>query len=133
MREFFTKEWFPQCMAIGITWEQFWEMNPRIVNAHIEGHKLFIKEQNALYHLEGAYTVKALEATVGNMFKKKGVKAIEYPAKPFDLEGASNDSPDGMTEEEKRRKTELLFGKLRIMQANFELSKRQSTNTRGEE
>ena len=119
-------------MALGITWEQFWDMNPRIVNAHIEGHKLFVLEQNALFHLEGVYTVKALEATVGNMFKKKGAKAIEYPAKPFDLEGAS-ESPDGMTEEEKRRKTEMLFGKLRIMQANFELSKKVGTNTRGEE
>lgn len=123
-------------MAIGITWEQFWEMNPRIVNAHIEGHKLFVKEQNALYHLEGAYTKSALDATVGNMFKKKGAKAIEYPAQPFDLDGGSSespDSPDGMSEEEKKRKTQMLFASLRIMQANFELSKHNGTNTRGEE
>lgn len=119
-------------MALGITWEQFWDMNPRIVNAHIEGHKLFVQEQNALYHLEGAYTKSALDATVGNLFKKKGAKAIEYPAKPFDIEGEAETS-EGMTEEEKRRKTEMLFGKLRIMQANFELSKHNGTNTRGEE
>ena len=122
-------------MALGITWEQFWEMNPRIVNAHIEGHRLFVEEQNALYHLEGIYTRSALESTVGNMFKKKGAKAIEYLAKPIDLSGSSDDenSPDGLSEEEKKRRTELLFGKLRIMQANFELSKLQGTNTRGEE
>lgn len=121
-------------MALGITWEQFWEMNPRIVNAHIEGHKLFIQEQNALYHLEGVYTKCALDATVGNMFKKKGAKAIEYPAKPFDFnDDSSESSPEGtngMSEEEKKRKTQMLFASLRIMQANFELSKH---NTRGEE
>lgn len=124
-------------MAIGITWEQFWEMNPRIVNAHIKGHKLFVQEQNALYHLEGIYTKFALDATVGNLFKKKGAKAVEYPDKPIELFSATQTDEDGnntgaLTEAEKKRRTEALFGQLRLMQANFELSKMNS-NTRGEE
>ena len=139
MRELYTKAWFPYCNAMGISWEQFWDMNPRIINAHKEGFKLKRQEENAMLYLGGAYTKAALEATVGNMFKKKGKQPFEYPSTPYPLFGETYDteqeqiegSDNIMTEAEKKKRTERLFGMLRLMQANFELSK--SANTRESE
>lgn len=112
-------------------------MTPRMINAHKQGYKLKAQEQNAMYHLEGIYTREALLATVGNMFKKKGAKAYEYPEKPFEIGGNTETDDQGintgaLTEAEKKRRTEALFGQLRLMQANFELSKLNS-NTRDDE
>lgn len=126
MRELYTKEWFPYCNVMGISWCQFWDMNPRIVNAHKQGFKLKKEEQNAFAYIQGVYVRDALASTVGNMMKKKGAKAIEYPSQPYDLykEDVSSDTGEnGMTEAEKRKKTEEIFGVLSVMKANFDISK----------
>lgn len=111
-------------------------MTPRIIDAYKKAFKLKKEEQNAFAYIQGIYFRDALASTVGNMFKKKGAKAIEYPSKPYDLnagaEEESGEQDGGMSEAEKRKKTEALFGMLRLMQANFEIAK-QAENTRGEE
>ena len=121
---------------MGITWAEFWDMTPAIIEAHKAAFKIKKEEENTFAYLQGIYVRDALAATVGNMFKKKGAKAIEYPSEPYDLYSQSSnnsgESDGGMSEDEKRRKTEALFGMLRLMQANFEISK-QAEHTRGDE
>lgn len=111
-------------------------MTPRIIEAHKTAFRLKKDEQNAFAYIQGIYVRDALASTVGNMFKKKGAKAIEYPSEPYNLhanvENESGESDGGMSLEEKKKKTEALFGMLRLMQANFEISK-QAENTRGDE
>lgn len=122
---------------MGITWTEFWDMTPAVIEAYKAGYKLKKEEQNVFAYLQGVYVRDALASTVGNMFKKKGAKATEYPSEPYKLydnqtTGNHGESDGGMSEEEKRKKTEALFGMLRLMQANFEISK-QAGNTRGDE
>lgn len=121
---------------MGISWSEFWDMTPAIIDAHKKAFKIKKEEQNAFAYIQGIYVRDALASTVGNMFKKKGAKAIEYPSQPYDLyakaEEQGGESDGGMSEAEKRKKTEALFGMLRLMQANFEISK-QAENTRGGE
>ena len=122
---------------MGITWEEFWDMTPAVIEAYKAGYKLKKEEQNVFAYLQGVYVRDALASTVGNMFKKKGAKATEYPSEPYKLyDNQTTDnhgeSDGSMSEEEKRKKTEALFGMLRLMQANFEISK-QAGNTRGDE
>lgn len=114
-------EWFPKCKSMGITWTEFWEMNPNIIEAHIQGQKQEIELQNNLFHLNGLYTMEALRATVGNMFKKKGAKDYEYPEKPFEL-GIDKVDEHELTEEEKEEQTNSLFQMLQLMETNFNLS-----------
>ena len=120
---------------MGITWAEFWDMTPAIVEAYKQGFKIKKDEQNTFAYIQGIYFRDALASTVGNMFKKKGAKAIEYPSEPYELYAHTDDNGNtdgGMSEEEKRKKTEALFGVLRLMQANFEISK-QAEHTRGDE
>ena len=122
---------------MGISWSEFWNMTPRTINAYKKAFKLKKEEQNAFAYIQGIYFRDALASTVGNMFKKKGAKAIEYPSEPYNLYAnqqteESGEQDGGMSEAEKRKKTEALFGMLRLMQANFEIAK-QAENTRGDE
>ncbi len=65
----------------------------------------------------------ALSATVGNMFKKRGMKPNEYPKEPIDIFSEKHlNIHENMTEEEKVAETEKLFDMLNLMQTNFELS-----------
>lgn len=43
-REFFENEWFPQANAIGISWEEFWRMNPHIIKCMLKGYNEKRKE-----------------------------------------------------------------------------------------
>lgn len=137
MRELYTTEWFPYALVMGITWSEFWEMTPAIIEAHKKGFRLKKEEDNAYAYIQGIYVRDALASTVGNMFRKKGSKAIEYPSEPYGMykDEQIEEVQDGeeiMTEDEKRRKTEALFMQLRLMQANFELSK-QAKKYEGEQ
>jgi hypothetical protein len=118
--------WFPKANAIGISWNDFWSMNPHIINLLIKGYKEKEKSEldkkNALYHLLGLYFCESLASTVGNMFKKKGQKPHEYPKKPFDLSKSKED----FTEEELQKQRELFVAKLMAMQANFEINHKDS-------
>lgn len=63
--------------------------------------------------------MEALMCTVGNMFSK-GARH-KYPKKPYELFANSNE----LSDEEKKRQTELLFAKMNIMATNFNLSKQE--------
>lgn len=71
----------------------------------------------------GIYEMDAISATVGNMFKGKGKKAIEYPDKPHDFSGKKE-----IDEEEIIRKRNLLMTSLLIMKDNFDLEKKSEGN-----
>lgn len=107
-------------MEIGISYDRFWTLNPRIIDIEIKAFKSKeqrrISEKNMIAHLQGAYMVEALTATVGNMFSKGS--RYKYPDKPYEIGGTSSDE---MSEEEKRAKTQAVFSQLEIMASNFRL------------
>ncbi len=70
-------------------------------------------------YLQGQYMMCAINSTVGNMFRNKGTKPIEYPDKAFDI----FEEPKRMSEKDKREETEKLFMQLKIMQSNFNANK----------
>ena len=69
-------------------------------------------------HLQGAYFVEALLATVGNMFSSKTSKKHSYPDKPYDL-----DLDNKKEEREQESQLQLFTANLTTMMNNFNLSK----------
>ena len=65
-----------------MSYEQFWDGDPRLVIAYRKAEDLRRKRMNEELWLGGIYTCEALLATVGNMFSKKGSTKHEYPAEP---------------------------------------------------
>ena len=80
----------PKVLPLGTSYQEFWELNPRIINVMVEAYneakKNEIRTANMLYHLEGMYFADALCATVGNMFRGRRQRAFEYPKEPYTLD-----------------------------------------------
>jgi hypothetical protein len=93
-----------------MTYDQYWYGDPLMVRAFYAAHQLQEKQRNYDAWLHGAYVCRALEATVGNMFRKKGTQAIQYPKQPVGMENETQ----GMTERDEEE--EKVWAKAYMMQ-----------------
>lgn len=102
-------------------------MTPHDVLLVLEGYKSRLEQKtnydNTMMYIQGRYMADAILCTVGNMFSKKGAKAIEYPKEPYDL------NPDReLTEEEKQIQAMQVINNLMLMKENFDRNKNKGGN-----
>ena len=79
-------------MALGMTYEQYWYGDPLMVRAFYKAEQIRQERMNEEAWLHGAYVYRALDATVGNIVRKKGAKPAEYPDKPIELNHVETDA-----------------------------------------
>lgn len=103
-------EWLPQALTLGISYNDFWHMNPRIIKIHLKAQK--IKEQmidEKLWRM-GLYVESAVATAVEHNLAGRKTKS-KYVEKPL-LQQAEereyrekNDRPEykGMTDEQKQK------------------------------
>lgn len=72
-------------MAIGMSYDQYWYGDPLMVRAFFKADKLRQERADEEAWTHGLYVLSALDATVGNMFRKSGQSPAEYPAEPFTI------------------------------------------------
>lgn len=111
------KTWLVQAIAIGISYNDFWQMNPRIIKLHIDAHKQWYEEQNTLMYIQGRYFADAIMATVCNMFRGQGHKPYEFPKEPYKFE---KEEERELTPMEKDLAVKQLFAELQQMKENFD-------------
>lgn len=71
---------FPYYLAMGMSYAQFWEDEPKLCEAYRKADEIRRRRMNEELWLNGIYTAEALASTVGNMFGK-GTKH-KYPTEP---------------------------------------------------
>ena len=130
-------EWLPHALSIGISYNDFWHMNPHIINLIVRGHNKHLQIMDAMmYTWFGNYAFSAVSVAVEHvlMGRKAKSKYIEKPVLKALEEQKAEQEEKGieLTEEEKKRQTEQLFMRLKIMGANFELSKKAEVNQKHE-
>lgn len=123
----FEKEWFPIANGLyGVTWSEFWSMNPHILNCLHDGYEVKEKSKDEENWVLGQYFMSALDATVCNamLWRKKGAKAHNYIKKPIlhDIKDNVKKEKPQLSEEELQRQRELFVAKLEVMKTNFELN-----------
>lgn len=79
-----------------------------------KGYELRRKMQDEVSYIEGVYTFEAVSIAVGNAFRAKGQKPMEYRKKPILWENS---------EESLQKQREAFVAALETMKTNFELSK----------
>lgn len=94
-------------MAIGMTYDQYWFDDPLMVRAFRKADIIRQQRVNDEAWLYGVYVLHALDATVGNMFRKKGAKPSEYPQKPL----AISDEQEVKEKKKTREEQEVVFAK----------------------
>lgn len=111
-------EWFPQAYAIGVSWDEFWRMNPRILSAIAEGYNQRVSNADYMNWINGQYTLAAV--TVGVERNLAGRKSkSEYPKNPFFKEIEKQNKP--LSDDELQKQRELFVERLKTMQSNFEI------------
>lgn len=95
----------PKVLPLGVSLDDFWDLNMRKVNilimAYNEKEKTDLRKQNILMHLQGQYFAEALLATVGNMFRSKGQRPYEYPNEAYTLDFDYEEGLDIKNKEER--------------------------------
>lgn len=87
-------------MALGMTYEQYWYGDPLMARAFYKADQLRQQRINDEAWLNGAYILRALQATVGNLFLKQGAKPYEYPRKPIDIAEETKEEKELREEQE---------------------------------
>lgn len=108
---------------MGITWWQFWGLNPHKIKIIAIGYKEKKIEFDAIVHAWiGSYGLSAVSVAVEHcLVGQKGRSTyIEKPI--FSNIQEKTEENSLLTEEEKRRQTEQLFMRLKIMGANHKRS-----------
>ena len=99
-------------------------MNPHIIKLILKGHEEKIKEQDYLAWLSNQYTLSAVSVAVEHCLAGRKAKS-KYIGRSFMQEIEEKQQEEKpLTEEEKKRQTEQLFLRLRIMGANFNNNKK---------
>lgn len=115
-----TAEWFPQAYAIGVSWDEFWRMNPRILYAIAEGYNQRVRNEDYMNWINGQYMLSAVIVGVERNLAGRKSKS-EYPKNPFFEEIEKQNKP--LSDDELQKQRELFVERLKIMQSNFEISR----------
>ena len=106
-------EVLPYYMAIGMTYEQFWDGDPMLAKYYREAEEIRTERKNQELWLQGMYIYEALcdVAPVLHSFAKRGTKPAKYSESPYPI----TEKQRRKIEEEKEKKM-AMKGKM-FMQA----------------
>lgn len=106
--------------SVGVSWNDFWNMNPRIINLHIKGHNEKAKERDEWVHTwVGTYGISAFSTILSHAFSKTSqAKFIEQP-----ITKELRKKKKITKEQRTKMENEKLAMTLKVMQVNWELNK----------
>lgn len=123
-REFFENEWFPKANVIGVSWSEFWTLNPRIIKTMIKGYGERIKQQDYMNWLSNQYTMSAVTVAVDKVLNGRKAMA-EYVKEPV-LHKVFNTRE--LNEEEKQREVDKFFARENARRVNWKRRKSKQEN-----
>lgn len=106
-----------------MTYDQYWYGDPLMVRAFYKADQIRQSRLNDFAWLQGAYVCRALQATVGNMMKKKTDTPIEYPTKPLELDQNRKTETVKTPQQEEQEKAFARLYMMQMMQAGQEWGK----------
>ena len=68
-----------------MTYDQYWYGDTQMVRAFREADRLKQKRADTEAWMLGAYVRHAIESSICNAFREKGVQPVKYPEEPFSL------------------------------------------------
>lgn len=117
----------PHALAIGISYNDFWDMNPHIIKLIGIGYKNKIQTMdNLMWTWFGNYALSAVSVAVEHNLAGRKAKS-KYIKEPV-LQSIQEQSKP-LSEEELQKQRELFVAKLMVMKTNFELSHRSDSGS----
>lgn len=121
----YRKKILPQCLAVGITEEYFWNAYPIELDPYFEAQKIRRRIHDEEAYVQGIYTMEAFAVVLGNAFRKKNTKPLEYRKNPILKEMDEKNRPMTQREldEKMQREADKVFHRLEIARFNEELAR----------
>lgn len=99
-------------MTYGMTYDEFWDGEPKRAQAYWKAHRLRIQQENEMAWWQGMYNLKAFSVPLSHMFSKHGDEYFKEPVRLFPL-----------TKEEQEEQNEYVrnktVGAIEMVFANF--------------
>lgn len=114
----------PYALALGVSYETFWDINPYILDSFREAHRIKRKMEDESQWTNGQYMLNALIVALDKAFN--GQKAVaEYPEKPLYADILSSPEEREINEQlENRRALEQFEREQAALRANFYYNKK---------
>ena len=118
---------FPEYLAMGMTYEQFWLQDCSLVIAYREAYKIRQEEMNRAAWLNGLYLFKAMQAVpiTVNGFAPKGTKLKPYPNKPIDFTPPKKKTAQEIYAEEVQRASDRIKNGMMQFMIGFNAERRK--------
>lgn len=111
-----------------MTYDQYWYGDPLMVRAFYKADRIRQERKDSEAWLTGLYVLRALDASVGNLFRKEGTTPAEYPERPFSAEKAQDTAQTEDQEEQERLMAELYMMQFERVGRNWGKKKEVSAN-----
>ena len=91
---------------MGISWDDFWKMNPHKINAISKGYEEIVREKDFLLWLQGKYVLEALNVALSHFSAGlSGKKSqAQYMKEPILSQSNSKETTDDETYEKELKK-----------------------------
>lgn len=109
MREY----WLPLSLRIGVSYELFWKLNPRLLKPFIKAREDTLQESNRLENFNAWRLGQYIQSAIGSCLDKK----VKYPKMPFGEEAELND-PEKMNEVVEQR-AQMFAAQMEIFNQRF--------------
>lgn len=127
-------EVFPYYLAIGMTYDQFWNDDPGLVRAYRKAAEIKADRKNQELWLQGMYIYDALccASPILRSFAKKGTKPVPYPTTPYALSDSQQKKEKASREKKTYEKGKArMLAYMQKVNASFEQTSKTATE-RGE-
>lgn len=102
-------EAFPEYLVMGMTSQEYWEMDSRLTKAYQTAYKRKQKARNSEAWLYGVYVLKALQSGVPVGFMEKGKHLQPYPSNPIGYEEEKLPPKQEKKQDEQRMKNGIAW------------------------
>lgn len=110
------------CLALGISEELFWTLNPKRLHPYLEAEKLMQEKRDTEMWRMGMYVYDAVHAAVDNVLNGRKSQA-KYMDKPLLEQYKEAKQEVELTEEDEMKQVEAFFLSLETLSTNAKLAK----------
>lgn len=119
-------------MMYGMSYDEFWNGDPWLAVYYREAYRIRRKEENYRDYLQGAYIYNALSIALGNAFRRRGSKVMNYfDEEPFQIFPLTKEEKAAKLEKEKRAMEEQMLQLMAQQHAKMKSSQEQQDGTTG--
>lgn len=101
------EDYLPIALSIGVEYDVFWRLTPRLLHAFVDADRLRKREIELEMYVQGRYMFDAVSLALANGFRQKGSRVMNWLEEPYRIIPLTEAEKAAQAEEERRRAIEF--------------------------